>query len=439
MESRIISFIVLALALSAGTIKAQVTGTITVNGDLEKYYPVTFLDGANGSNIATGLEIGRSSVHRDSSWRGSIIAKFRYHTYNWGNGSNFIDADIRQSNISNPTYNKLIAGWQDVTTTNSEGKIVIWLRGNTTYSYAASATVSPTVYDGVQHPLSYPQTGGPTFTFKTAVDAYVNTYGMSYGNTAFFNGTNGYNYFGANVGIGNDTPAARLHVEGAQGTVLGKFTQTNTPLTDAYLNITNATGATGSFIPCIVGRTKAPGRPLGIYITGEAEDVAATGSDVNYAAVVLDGRNKTGAALANSNILAIDNYGQNLVLVKANGSVGIGTTDTKGYKLAVNGNAVFTKVKVAAYANWPDYVFDSLYTPMPLDTLAQYVKNNKHLPEVPAAAVVAKEGMDLGDMNKTLMQKVEELTLYLIEMNKRNKALEERMQQMEKEMEKCKR
>lgn len=230
----------------------------------------------------------------------------------------------------------------------------------------------------------------------------------------------------AKVAIGAiNNPAAKLHVDALQGLVLGKFTQSNVAAKDAYLNITNATTAVGHFIPYIVGRSMSPGRPFGIYITGEAADTTPTSGDANAAAVILDGRNKTGAVLANNNVLAVNNYGQNLLMVKANGSVGIGTQDTKGYKLAVNGNAIFTKVKVEAYSGWPDYVFEHNYQLPSLMDVEKYILEHKHLPDVPAAAIVEKEGQDLGEMNKILMQKVEELTLYLIEQDKRIKDLEQ--------------
>ncbi|WP_143080976.1 hypothetical protein [Chitinophaga rupis] len=230
----------------------------------------------------------------------------------------------------------------------------------------------------------------------------------------------------AKVAIGSiNNPAAKLHVDGLQGGLLGKFTQSNVAPTDAYLNIGNLTNSVGYFIPNIVGRSLSPGRPFGIYITGEAPDTTPTSVDVNLAAVVLDGRNKTGAVLANNNVLAVNSYGQNLLMVKANGSVGIGTQDTKGYKLAVNGNAIFTRVKVEAYSGWPDYVFEKDYQLPALMDIEKYILEHKHLPDVPSAAIVEKEGQDLGEMNKILMRKVEELTLYLIAQDKRIKDLEQ--------------
>jgi hypothetical protein len=99
------------------------------------------------------------------------------------------------------------------------------------------------------------------------------------------------------------------------------------------------------------------------------------------------------------------------------GNVGIGTSDTKGFKLAVAGDILATKVKIAALP-WPDYVFDSTYQLLSLHDLERFVNAHKHLPGVPSANEIEKNGIDLGINQTTLLKKVEELTLYIIEQNK---------------------
>ncbi|PRY48108.1 hypothetical protein B0I27_11642 [Arcticibacter pallidicorallinus] len=98
------------------------------------------------------------------------------------------------------------------------------------------------------------------------------------------------------------------------------------------------------------------------------------------------------------------------------GSTGIGTTDTQGYKLAVPGSVIAESVKVKLQNTWPDYVFDCGHQLLPLSELETYVSKNKHLPDVPSADQVAKDGIDLADMNGTLLKKIEELTLYIIQL-----------------------
>lgn len=119
-----------------------------------------------------------------------------------------------------------------------------------------------------------------------------------------------------------------------------------------------------------------------------------------------------------------------------NGNVGIGTTDTKGYKLAVNGDAMFTRIKVKTYSTWPDYVFGEDYKLLPLQELEAYVKMHNHLPDVPSAEEVAKEGVDVGEMNKILLQKIEELTLHVIEQDRRNREQEEQIKSLKESIEK---
>ena len=69
-------------------------------------------------------------------------------------------------------------------------------------------------------------------------------------------------------------------------------------------------------------------------------------------------------------------------------------------------------------SGWSDYVFDDDYRLMPLGEVESYINNNHHLPEVPSAAEVEENGVDMGEMNKILLQKVEELTLYVIDLQK---------------------
>jgi hypothetical protein len=123
------------------------------------------------------------------------------------------------------------------------------------------------------------------------------------------------------------------------------------------------------------------------------------------------------------------------MFIASNGNVGIGTTDTKGYKLGVNGAAIATSMTVKLNANWPDFVFAETYGLRSLAEVERYIQANSHLPEVPSAAQVGKDGINLGEMDATLLKKIEELTLYLIEQNKQlqeqNKQLHEQSKQLE--------
>lgn len=103
-----------------------------------------------------------------------------------------------------------------------------------------------------------------------------------------------------------------------------------------------------------------------------------------------------------------------------------GNTATKiaPYSLAVNGTAIFTKAVVKLNTLWPDYVFYPNYKLPQLDSLQQFLKSNGHLPEMPNADEVARSGLDLGENQTLLLKKIEELTLIVIEQNKRIEKLE---------------
>jgi hypothetical protein len=111
------------------------------------------------------------------------------------------------------------------------------------------------------------------------------------------------------------------------------------------------------------------------------------------------------------------------------GNVGIGTQNTFGYKLAVNGTIGAKKVIVETTGVWPDYVFEGEYKLHTLKELENYITTNKHLPEIPTAQEIQENGQDLGEMNVKLLQKVEELTLYIIEQQKHIEEIRETQQQ----------
>lgn len=114
----------------------------------------------------------------------------------------------------------------------------------------------------------------------------------------------------------------------------------------------------------------------------------------------------------------------NLALQPLGGNVGIGTT-TPDSKLAVNGTIHSKEVKVDMNS-WPDYVFKPEYDLLPLNDVKTYIDKNQHLPDIPSAQEIAKDGLNLGEMNKLLVKKIEELTLYLIEVKKESEILKEK-------------
>lgn len=106
------------------------------------------------------------------------------------------------------------------------------------------------------------------------------------------------------------------------------------------------------------------------------------------------------------------------------GSVAIGTQNTNGYKLAVNGSVIATSITVKQYP-WADYVFKENYNLMSLPALKRYVQLNCHLPEIPSEKEIRENGLNIGELNKLCVKKIEELTLYVIQQNEETKKIKE--------------
>jgi hypothetical protein len=129
----------------------------------------------------------------------------------------------------------------------------------------------------------------------------------------------------------------------------------------------------------------------------------------------------TGALVIKNNDL-----NKNVFQVQSNGTTNIGigrplaTGIASSAMLSVDGLILAKEVRVAisTATHWADYVFENNYKLMPLKDVESYIKKNKHLPEVPSAEEVVKEGIDVNEISATLLKKIEELTLYTIELKK---------------------
>lgn len=124
--------------------------------------------------------------------------------------------------------------------------------------------------------------------------------------------------------------------------------------------------------------------------------------------------------------------GNDVYIAKDGGSVGIGTTDTDGHQLAVNGSIKSKKVMVDP-DSWSDFVFEANYELPTLEEVEKHIDEKGHLPSIPSEAEVLQNGIDIGEMDASLLQKIEELTLYIIDMNKQLKAQNAKIEQLQKE------
>ena len=121
--------------------------------------------------------------------------------------------------------------------------------------------------------------------------------------------------------------------------------------------------------------------------------------------------------------LAFYTNDQKRMILDGNGALSIGTINPTGYRLAVAGKAIAEEIVVKLQVDWPDYVFEKVYKRLSLSELELFILKNRHLPEVPTADDVEKNGLSLGEMDAILLKKIEELTLYVIEQQKEIEAL----------------
>jgi hypothetical protein len=197
---------------------------------------------------------------------------------------------------------------------------------------------------------------------------------------------------GGNVGIGTTTPNARLEIFG------GSYNATNLILSANYIDKFR-------------WRLKTIDR-------GNAIDMDFTSSDG-------DDAEETILKLTRSTSGRPEFQLHNNTIVANDGNVGIGTA-SPNQKLTVNGTIYGKEVKVDLSVPGPDYVFEPEYNLLSLKEVESYIRQNKHLPEVPAAKEMEQNGINLSEMNMLLLRKVEELTLYVIDLKKENEA--QRMQ-----------
>lgn len=233
-----------------------------------------------------------------------------------------------------------------------------------------------------------------------------------------------------NVGIGTSSANASLHVvRQAAGAV--------------YMQemILEAGAGAGIVFDKARGTIASRGLPLHGDAVGAFMGRIWTGSNYSPSAAIrfmVEG-NATASSSSGSILFQTQPEGSRLgstledrMTIRANGYVGIGTNNPTSL-LAVEGKITAQEVEVTLEAAaWPDFVFRSDYDLMSLCELENYIAMNGHLPLVPSEADVMESGVNLGEMSALLLQKVEELTLYVIDLNKQNQELKNRIAELER-------
>lgn len=127
----------------------------------------------------------------------------------------------------------------------------------------------------------------------------------------------------------------------------------------------------------------------------------------------------------------------NDLIIHPNGKIQMGnskisqsSTYYNNCKLSVDG-LILAREVVVSMNHWADYVFNKEYNLMPIEEVKKFINDNKHLPGIPKGNEITENGLNIGDANRLLMQKIEELTLYIIQMEESKKELEKRINKLE--------
>lgn len=198
-------------------------------------------------------------------------------------------------------------------------------------------------------------------------------------------------------------------------------------------------------------RTAKPLGVLGMQCTYGSEVFGSDSTNIHYhfnvnsmyAMHICPGIQESGAVQDPNGYLALGGGGLNDLVTldqkrfTITSGVGLGlatvpdTDFVSGYRLKVNGRIRAKEVKVDA--SWSDFVFEPGYDLKPLDELEKAIQSEGHLPGIPTASEVEAHGVSVGEMDAKLLQKVEELTLYVIALDKKNRALEHELEQVKQQ------
>jgi hypothetical protein len=237
-----------------------------------------------------------------------------------------------------------------------------------------------------------------------------------------------------NVGIGTNNPTKKLEVNGALKATTGFFSNSlsNNQVFSSYgdrndkcevltagtiINQTLVVGKTFNFFDFPISNFNPYPEAFFTITDRNAKDRFAFNSEAgNSSNLRMFDKNE-------NEIFKVSDDGNNKIILSlpnVNSFLGIGTNSfndgTDIFRLSVNGNIRAHRVKV--YTTWADYVFEKNYKLPTLQEVENQIKLNGHLFDIPSSKEVEEKGIELGEMNKLLLQKVEELTLYVIQMNK---------------------
>ena len=380
-------------------------------------------DGAGGFTAGSAY-LKFLDSNTDGINKGTSIAFF---AHKWNGGTNEAMRIAANGNVG-------------IGTTSPNQKLTI-KGGGIGFDHTSSDKKLYSPSDGVLEWMTHTAATGSAFAVSHQGDKriYLNINGSSY-------------FMGGNVGIGTKNPQAHLHLadiysSGGKNLLIGDdtyLTDIDEPNTLGIYGNQDGDRAglrLGSGGPTIWGQngnvginTTNPTAKLQIqefggdgvtseFITllntgnGATQESAITwknGGGANSAAI----SSQPGAGYNHGDLrfqTAVNGNLSTHMLINDQGNIGIGTS-TPQSKLAVDGKITTREIECTANG-WADFVFETEYELKTLEEVQQYIATNKHLPDVPSEKEIMQNGLNLGDMDAILLQKIEELTLYILEQN----------------------
>lgn len=396
----------------------------------------TYITDQFAIGLDPALELPAADLHLKGTFRledglqasGKVLTSDADGNASWGpaaaaTGWALIGDDLHNTN----------SGRVGIGTTTPDAKLTLGNPGQTWTDYGLTSDSRIGVVNGsggrMAGILTSSATGGVLETFNYAAGVYAPTL---------------INPNGGNVGVGTTAANSRLHVAAPynHGTTLNLTQSTNSWGTPAWFNAhryiqTNFAGNQAEFKQfnvggggVSIGYSNVPtyGSSDALYVNGRVgigtnapNHLLSLGapSSGRHLAIWENGTAFYGLGNGTNQLQLFASNAANddaRMVIRSDGYVGIGT-ETPQSMLAVNGKITCKEVEVTL-ANFPDYVFDEDYHLLSLEEVAAYIAAYGHLPNVPSACEVEASGLGLGEMNRILLEKVEELTLHVISLNK---------------------
>lgn len=341
-------------------------------------------DANNNKNVALGISALGANT---SGQRNHAIGHHALNSNTTGSGNFAVGLGTLQSNTNGS--NNIALGNEAMETLESGSNNIALGIASMFNNYSSSGNVMLGYQTGYQNSsgsnnifLGYQAGYNETGSNKLYIDNSNTTSPLIYGD--FDANTLGFMGF---VGIGTKTPVAALHVEGDNNDSTSVLISPQETSSGGISKIILSEDHDGTY--------SMQWRYNGIGNTNRLELWGKSNTTYYGPHMTID---------RNDGDIYID------------GNMAIGGDFSSGYKLSVAGKMICEELRVNLQADWPDYVFTDNYNLMPVNELENYIEDNGHLPNVPPASEMEKSGLEVGETQRMMMEKIEELTLYIIEL-----------------------